>query len=460
MESKFSLTPPALDVFEAIKQAGGHVYLVGGCVRDFLLKRRSKDIDVEVHHLSFAALKEVLSPFGTVQVMGAAFAVVHLSTLEGYEFALPRIEEKTGLKHQDFNVIVDPDLPLEKACARRDFTINSMLYDIETGTVIDFYSGQKDLKNGILRATNGNHFSEDPLRVLRGASFMSRYGFKMDPDTKNLCQSIVEEGGLDTLSTERIYTEYCKILMGLYPSQGLNFLRDIHGLPFYLQDLDTTHQRTDYHPEGSVWNHTMLVTDLAALCKHHTSEPLWFMWSALLHDIGKPLVTTPEGHAYGHAEEGAALFDEKVDLILSHKQKRYIYTMIQYHMVLPTFSRNHARKIKFLRFLKAIDQKAPLKDLLYLARCDKLGRGMVTSASINELNAYVEEMISMCGDHAPAAIVTGKDLINEGFENHQDYSKILSLAYDYQLQGLNKEVIIRRLKNETGCHCSEGCTCQ
>ena len=85
---------------------------------------------------------------------------------------------------------------------------------------------------------------------------------------------------------------------------------------------------------------------------------------------------------------------------------------------------------------------------------------MVTSASINELNAYVEEMISMCGDHAPVPIVTGKDLINEGFENHQDYSKILSLAYDYQLQGLNKEVIIRRLKNETGCHCSEGCTCQ
>ena len=82
MESKFSLTPLALDVFEAIKQAGGHVYLVGGCVRDFLLKRRSKDIDVEVHHLSFAALKEVLSSFGTVQVMGAAFAVVHLSTLD------------------------------------------------------------------------------------------------------------------------------------------------------------------------------------------------------------------------------------------------------------------------------------------------------------------------------------------------------------------------------------------
>ena len=229
MESKFNLTPLALDVFEAIKKVGGHVYLVGGCVRDFLLKRRSKDIDVEVHHLSFEALKEVLSPFGTVQVMGASFAVVHLSTLEGYEFALPRIEEKTGLKHQDFNIIVNPELPLEKACARRDFTINSMLYDVETETVIDFYSGQEDLKNGILRATNKDHFSEDPLRVLRGASFMSRYGFKMDGDTKNLCQSIVEEGGLETLSIERIYTEYCKILMGLYPSQGFNFLRDIHG---------------------------------------------------------------------------------------------------------------------------------------------------------------------------------------------------------------------------------------
>ena len=133
---------------------------------------------------------------------------------------------------------------------------------------------------------------------------MSRYGFKMDPDTKNLCQSIVEEGGLDTLSTERIYTEYCKILMGLYPSQGLNFLRDIHALPFYLQDLDTTHQRTDYHPEGSVWNHTMLVTDLAALCKHHTSEPVWFMWSALLHDIGKAVDHEMEG---SHIQLGAEL---------------------------------------------------------------------------------------------------------------------------------------------------------
>ena len=210
--------------------------------------------------------------------------------------------------------------------------------------------------------------------------------------------------------------------------------------------------RTSYGQ--NVLNHSIEVSNLARIMAEELGlDANLARRAGLLHDIGKPLVTTPEGHAYGHAEEGAALFNEKVDLILSHKQQKYIYTMVQYHMVLPTFSRNHARKIKFLRFLKAIDQKAPLKDLLYLARCDKLGRGMVTSASINELNEYVEEMISICGDHAPAAIVTGKDLINEGFENHQDYSKILSLAYDYQLQGLNKEVIIRRLKNETGCHC-------
>lgn len=454
MQNKLNLTPLALEVFEAIKKAGGHVYLVGGCVRDFLLGKKSKDIDVEVHHLTYETLKEVLSPFGTLQVMGASFAVLHLSTLEGYEFALPRTEEKTGVKHQDFRIAVDPDLPLEKACARRDFTINSMLYDLDTDQVIDFYHGQDDLKKGILRATDPIHFSEDPLRVLRGASFISRYGFKMDQNTKELCRDIVKAGDLQTLSIERIYTEYSKILMGQYPSQGFNFLREIHGLPSYLQKLETTHQRADYHPEGSVWNHTMLVTDLAALCKKHTSEPLWFMWSALLHDIGKPLVTTPEGHAYGHAEEGAVLFDQEVHLILSKKQRKYIHTMILYHMVLPTFSRNHARPIKFLRFLKVIDQKAPLSDLLYLARCDKLGRGMVTSAAIDELNNYVDEMIQRYGDHAPEPIVTGKDLIQEGFDNYQEYSHMLSLAYDYQLQGLSKEIIIRRLKHETRCYCS------
>ena len=447
MESEFSLTPLALDVFEAIKQAGGHVYLVGGCVRDFLLKRRSKDIDVEVHHLSFAALKEVLSPFGTVQVMGAAFAVVHLSTLEGYEFALPRIEEKTGLKHQDFNVIVDPDLPLEKACARRDFTINSMLYDIETGTVIDFYSGQKDLKNGILRATNVEHFSEDPLRVLRGASFMSRYGFKMDPDTKNLCQSIVEEGGLDTLSIERIYTEYCKILMGLYPSQGLNFLRDIHGLPFYLQDLDTTHQRTDYHPEGSVWNHTMLVTDLAALCKHHTSEPLWFMWSALLHDIGKPAVTTPDGHALRHDSVGAEVFDREVKIIQGKKMRIYVRTMIAYHMRLMNMARHHIRPITYKRLLKEIEGKVPVRDLMMLSRCDKLGRGAITYDTIIAFDQKMEDIMAKCGTEAPEPLVTGQDLIDANFEEKSQYRQLLEKAYDMQLAGYSKEKILRGLKN-------------
>ena len=451
MENKFDLTPLALDVFQAIKEAGGHVYLVGGCVRDYLLNKESKDIDVEVHHLTFDALKKVLEPFGEIQVMGASFAVLHLSTLLDYEFALPRIEEKIGSGHQDFDIIVDPDLPLDKACARRDFTINSMLYDLENDSIIDLYHGQDDLKKGILRATDFDHFGEDPLRVLRGASFMSRYGFEIEPNTKELCRNIGKEGILQ-LSTERIYTEYSKILMGQYPSKGFNFLREIKVLPDYLQNLETTHQRADYHPEGSVWNHTMLVTDLAALCKQRTTEPLWFMWSALLHDIGKPLVTTPEGHAYGHAEVGADLFDEKVKLILSHKQKKYIHAMIRYHMVLPTFSRNHARPIKYLRFLKAIDQQAPLNDLLYLARCDKLGRGMVTSDSIDELNDYVDGMIKEYGDHAPEAMITGKDLINEGFDNYKDYSKILALAYDYQLQGLTKDVIIRRLKHEARCY--------
>ena len=433
----------------------GRIYLVGGIVRDYLLYHQVDyhDVDVEIYDLEIEEIDAILSKYGHVNRIGKSFGILKLDTLPHFDFAMPRKESKSGKTHREFDVTVCKNLDLKEACRRRDFTINAFMYDYKNDQILDFYNGKVDLQKGILKMIDEKTFQEDPLRILRLAQFMARFEMKADKKTKEVCQRMVQKGELDYLSKERVLQEYNKLLLSIHPSIGLKFLLEIGAIIEPLETLVTCPQRLDFHPEGNVMNHTLLVVDLAALCRQKTSWPLAFMWSALLHDIGKPLVTTPEGHAYGHAEEGAALFNEKVDLILSHKQKKYIYTMIQYHMVLPTFSRNHARKIKFLRFLKAIDQKAPLKDLLYLARCDKLGRGMVTSASINELNEYVEEMISICGDHAPAAIVTGKDLINEGFENHQDYSKILSLAYDYQLQGLNKEVIIRRLKNETGCHC-------
>lgn len=435
-------------VFDDLITAGAKVYFVGGVIRDALLHSPAKDIDVEVHHLPYEKLMAILSRHGQVRTFGASFAVVHLDTLPHVEFALPRIETKIGQSHRDFQVSADPDLDLKTACARRDFTINAMMADYETGQLYDFYGGRNDLEDGILRIVSPVHFGEDPLRVLRAASFIARYMLKADPQLLTICSQMVSNRALDHLSRERIYNEYSQILMGTQPSLGFNFLKDIDALPSYLKDLVTCMQRPDYHPEGSVWNHTMLVTDLCANIKDDTSFPLAFMWSGLLHDIGKPAVTTAEGHAHRHNEAGVTVFDRDVHLIEDKKIRHYVRSMIYHHMFLMYMATNKARPVQFKRLLKSIEGSFPLEDLRWFTICDKMGRGYIASEQIEMFNNYVNGMILKCGDHAAAPLVTGRDLIANGFEDHKAYHDLLAKAYDYQLQGLSKEKILGRLKSE------------
>lgn len=440
--------PLAKTIFQDILSQGGRVYIVGGSVRDDVLGNRTvHDVDVEVYHLTYQKLYDLLSQYGKVNTFGKNFAIMQLDKLHDYDFALPRKEEKIGDKHQDFDVIVDPDLPIEKAILRRDLTMNALMYDYQKQQIIDLCHGLEDIQNRIIRCVNPQTFIEDPLRVLRVAQFVARFDMTVDKETKILCQQMVEDHLLDHLSIERIYQEYCKILMSHQPSAGFEFLRDIGALPKYLQDLTTTCQRLDYHPEGHVFNHTMLVIDIAALCRQKTDQPLWFMWACLLHDIGKPLVTTPGGHAPKHNEAGVEVF-KKVTIIQSKKQREYIETMIMYHMHLMNMSRNHSRDIKYLRLLKNIHQKISLNDLIWISCCDKLGRGKVVYNQYHEFWNYIEDKMKRLGTQAPEPIVNGYDLICQGFVQNKKMKEILDEAYDLQLQGLNKEKILRSLKKK------------
>ena len=258
---------------------------------------------------------------------------------------------------------------------------------------------------------------------------------------------MVEEGMLEDVSRERIYEEYNKILMAPHPSAGFIFLRDIHALPSYLEALVHTHQRPDYHPEGNVFNHTMLVLDLAALTKKDVSDPLAFMWSALLHDIGKPAVTTPDGHALRHYSVGAEVFDREVKIIQGKKMRIYVRTMIAYHMRLMNMARHHIRPITYKRLLKEIEGKVPVRDLMMLSRCDKLGRGAITYDTIIAFDQKMEDIMAKCGTEAPEPLVTGQDLIDANFEEKSQYRQLLEKAYDMQLAGYSKEKILRGLKN-------------
>lgn len=437
----------AKTLFDDLLEHGATIYFVGGIVRDTLLGRDNKDLDVEVYHLPYDLLVERLSHFGHVRTFGASFAVVHLDELPGYEFALPRRETKIGPKHTDFTVTIAPDLAPQMAAKRRDLTINALMVDYADGTLYDFYHGYEDLQNGIIRAVDPLHFGEDPLRVLRIASFMSRLLFQVEEGTKQLCKQMVQEGLLEALSIERITIEYEKILMGTQPSLGLNFLKEVDGLPPYLQALVTTMQRRDYHPEGSVWNHTMLVIDLCAHVKEHTSDPLSFMWSGLLHDIGKP-ATTVGGHSYRHDEMGVTVFQKDVHMQLSKKQKQYIRCMIAHHMQLMNMATHHARSITFKRLLKELEGIFPLDDLAWFTRCDKMGRGYIASSQIAMFNDYLDEMIALCGDQAEKPLIDGKTLIEAGFSDHHFYKQLLAEAYDLQLAGYQRDAILRRLKGE------------
>ena len=445
---KFEFKGLEKSVLDALSNKG-RVYLVGGIVRDMVMYQQVEyhDVDVEVYDLEIDEILEILSQYGHVNCVGKSFGILKLDCLPHFDFAMPRIERKNGVTHREFDVEVCKNLDLKIACKRRDFTINAMMYDYQNEELIDYYQGQEDIKNKCLRMVDEKTFAEDPLRVLRLAQFIARFEFQVDKQTKQICQKMVDEGQLQYLSLERIQQEYNKLLMSSHPSLGLKFLLELNAIIHPLETLVTCQQRLDYHPEGSVMNHTLLVVDLAALCKEKTSWPLAFMWSALLHDIGKPLVTTPEGKAPGHNESGVRVFNEYFSHFFTNKKmKQYIRTMIYYHMHLMNMMRNQSKDYSYYKLLKGIEGIFPLEDLVYMSKCDKLGRLANRPETISTLDQYVQEKVSKCGNHALKPLIDGKFLIDLGFKPNQNFKELLDWSYDLQMRGHDLKSIIQLLK--------------
>lgn len=191
-----------------VKEKGGRAFYVGGYVRDLLLNIPNKDIDIEVHGIAEKDLVAILNEIGEVDYYGRSFGIYALRH-EGIEVALPRSEKVLGTGHRDFEISVDPDMGYKNAALRRDFTINALMMDVLSHEILDYFNGTDDLNKGIIRHVNDVSFVEDPLRVYRAAQFASRFGFKIDERTVELCK------GIDTfvLSRERIEEELKKALL-------------------------------------------------------------------------------------------------------------------------------------------------------------------------------------------------------------------------------------------------------
>ena len=191
-----------------VKEKGGRAFYVGGYVRDLLLNIPNKDIDIEVHGIAEKDLVAILNEIGEVDYYGRSFGIYALRH-EDIEVALPRSEKVLGTGHRDFEISVDPDMGYKNAALRRDFTINALMMDVLSHEILDYFNGTDDLNKGIIRNVNDVSFVEDPLRVYRAAQFASRFGFKIDERTVELCR------GIDTfvLSRERIEEELKKALL-------------------------------------------------------------------------------------------------------------------------------------------------------------------------------------------------------------------------------------------------------
>lgn len=284
-----------LDIANKINDAGGRLYLVGGALRDELMGKEKHDEDYCVTGLSS---EEFLELFPMAHIRGKSFEVYDI---ENKEFALARIERKSGLGHKEFEVTTNKDITIEQDLKRRDITVNSIAKDILTGELIDPFEGVKDIQNKIIRATS-NAFLEDPLRAYRVARFAAQLEFAVDDNTIKLMNSLKEE--LITLSKERVFDEFRKALVQNKPSVFFDVLRkadvlDIHFKEIY--NLIGALQPKKYHPEGDAYNHTMIVLD--EICKN--TKDLKIRFAGLVHDLGKGVTPKQEyPHHYGHDIKG------------------------------------------------------------------------------------------------------------------------------------------------------------
>ncbi|MEO6518253.1 MAG: multifunctional CCA addition/repair protein, partial [Pseudoxanthomonas sp.] len=278
------------------------IYLVGGAVRDRLLKLQPGDRDyVVVGSTPEAMLAQGFKP------VGRDFPVfLHPQT--GEEYALARTERKSGRGYRGFVVDSDPSVTLEDDLQRRDFTINAIAED-EQGTLFDPLGGVRDIQARVLRHA-GDAFIEDPLRVLRAARFMARFaalGFTVAPETMQLMRTMAEGGELAELVPERVWQELSRALRSPTPAAFLRTLRDCHALVQVLPEIDALYgvpQRADYHPEIDTGTHQELVSDMAAQLAPG-DDVVGF--AALTHDLGKAL--TPAAmlpRHIGHEQAGLA----------------------------------------------------------------------------------------------------------------------------------------------------------
>jgi len=430
---------PGRAIAQQVRAAGGRALVVGGFVRDALLGRPSKDLDLEVSGLPVDDLRALLGQWGPVNTVGESFTVFKV---QGLDVSLPRRESKTGRGHRGFAVHGDPWLPFDEAARRRDFTINAIGWDPLTDEYLDPHGGRRDLDQRVLRMVDAHTFGHDSLRVLRALQFAARFECHIEPDTARVCRATP----LDDLPAERVWGEVEKLLMQAdRPSVGLHLARDLDVVARLwptLEALSTCPQDAEWHPEGNVWTHTCMVVDQAVSRKSHVSYPeqVSLMLGALLHDIGKPRVTAViDGRVRspGHESEGLPLATAMLDAWQVHTLDGYpvrtqVLGLVAWHM-LPGAWWKAATPVSDGAF-RRLARKVDMVLLARLSEADCNGRGGTFDCSFGRW--FLERVQALGVEHAPPPpLLLGRHLMALGVAPGPAMGEMLRAIYEQQLDG-------------------------
>src|SRR5688572_4528379 len=434
-------TPPplAIAIANAVRDRGGRALIVGGWVRDRMLGREAKDLDLEVFGIAPDALKTMLEAFGPVNSVGESFTVYKVEDLD---VSLPRRESKTGRGHKGFMVQGDPDLSVEEAARRRDFTINAMSLDPLTEELIDPFAGATDLEQRILRAVDHTTFAEDSLRVLRALQFAARFDLTVDEGTKALCRRLP----LDDLPAERIWGEVEKLLLRAdRPSVGLALAMElgvVEKLWPELLALSGCEQEFEWHPEGDVWVHTLMVADEARKRIDGLDHPraVVMMLSALCHDMGKPLTTRFEDgriRSKGHEEAGvppATAFLDRLNIhtIGGYDVRHTVLGIVAHHLKPSMFfkSPTPVGDGAFRRLTQKVDPEL----LARFAKADCHGR--TGTFDCRAIDWFLERARALGVEHQPPApLLLGRHVLQLGVPPGPAVGVLLKAVYEKQLDG-------------------------
>ena len=443
-----ALENQARQIATTVRAAGGRALCVGGFVRDRILRLRSerasarqvpspKDLDIEVFGIPQDRLEPLLQSLGKVVPAGAAFPVYKLGDID---VALPRRESKTGRGHKGFTVEGDPSMSFEEAARRRDFTINAIGWDPLTDEYFDPFGGRHDLNLHVLRVVDPATFADDSLRVLRALQFAARFELTIDPDTARICSSIA----LDDLPAERIWGEIEKLLLQAHrPSLGFALARDlgvIHQIFPEMEPLYDTPQDAEWHPEGDVWIHTLMVIDKARELNGDCDRPRLaaIMLGAVCHDLGKATTTavidgrikSPNHEAMGVGPATKILDRLNVNTLDGFDVRAQVIGLVAEHLRPMAFYK--ARETVTDGAFRRLAQKVDLELLVRFARADCHGRKGTFDCS--GIEWFWERAQSLGVEHKPPSpILLGRHLIELGVTPGPRMGEILKAVYELQL---------------------------